>query len=124
MNFYLPRIDAMRFMMNRDHNNYTKESYELIDMIYEEMKCIEESFFDDWVNIFKKDKYIIANEYNEIINIISKKESWFSKEEIGKRIDNEYVVSECSLLEHSYPGFVVIHGETYDYFIGREIDIY
>ncbi len=52
-----------------------------------------------------------------MIDIISKRERVFSEEETGKILDNEYRVSEAGLIEHRYPGFIVVPGETYDYCI-------
>ena len=82
--------------------------------------------FEDWKDIFKNEKLIIVNEYNEVIstiemiNIISKKERFYKKEDTGKIIDNKYVISEVGLLKHSFPGFKVVENETYDYFICDE----
>lgn len=79
--------------------------------------------FEDWKNIFKNEKLIIVNEYNEvisfndIINIISKKERVYKEEDTGKIIDNKYIISEVGLLKHSFPGFKVVENETYDYLI-------
>ena len=82
--------------------------------------------FEDWKDIFKNEKFIIVNEYNkvipinEMINIISKKEMFYKKEDTGKTIDTKYIISEVGLLKHSFPGFKVIENETYDYFICEE----
>ena len=82
--------------------------------------------FEDWKDIFKNEKLIIVNEYNkvipinEMINIISKKEMFYKKEDTGKTIDTKYIISEVGLLKHSFPGFKVIENETYDYFICEE----
>ena len=82
--------------------------------------------FEDWKDIFKNEKFIIVDEYNEVIpinemiNIISKKERFYKKEDTGKIIDNKYVISEVGLLKHSFPGFKVVENETYDYFICEE----
>lgn len=79
--------------------------------------------FEDWKDIFKNEKFIIVDEYNEVIpinemiNIISKKERFYKKEHTGKTIDNKYIISEVGLLKHSFPGFKVIENETYDYLI-------
>ena len=79
--------------------------------------------FEDWKDIFKNEKFIIVNEYNkvipinEMINIISKKEMFYKKEDTGKTIDTKYIISEVGLLKHSFPGFKVIENETYDYLI-------
>ena len=79
--------------------------------------------FEDWKDIFKNEKFIIVNEYNkvipinEMINIISKKEMFYKKEDTGKTIDTKYIISEVGLLKHSFPGFKVIENETYDYII-------
>lgn len=79
--------------------------------------------FEDWKDIFKNEKFIIVDEYNEVIpinemiNIISKKEKFYKKEDTGKTIDTKYIISEVGLLKHSLPGFKVIENETYDYLI-------
>mgnify|MGYP003289796921 CR=1 FL=1 len=79
--------------------------------------------FEDWKDIFKNEKFIIVDEYNEVIpinemiNIISKKERFYKKEDTGKTIDTKYIISEVGLLKHSFPGFKVIENETYDYLI-------
>lgn len=82
--------------------------------------------FEDWLKIFQNEKFIIIDENGriieaeEIIDIITKKESFFKKEDIGKLIDGKYLVSEVGLIEHSDPEFIVVNGETYDYFICYE----
>ena len=74
-------------------------------------------------DILKNDEYIIVDEYNnvnslnEIINIITKKQRVYKEEDAGKIIDNQYIVSEVGLLQHSYKGFIVVENETYDYLI-------
>lgn len=79
--------------------------------------------FKDWHDILKNDEYIIVDEYNnvislnEMINIITKKPGVYKKEDAGKIIDNQYIVSEVGLLQHSYKGFIVVENETYDYLI-------
>ena len=79
--------------------------------------------FEDWKDIFKNEKFIIVDEYNEVIpinemiNIISKKERFYKKEDTGKTIDTKYIISEVGLLKHSFPGFKVVENETYDYLI-------
>ena len=79
--------------------------------------------FEDWKDIFKNEKFIIIDEYNkvipinEMINIISKKERFYKKEDTGKTIDTKYIISEVGLLKHFFPGFKVIENETYDYLI-------
>lgn len=79
--------------------------------------------FEDWKDIFKNEKFIIIDEYNkvipinEMINIISKKERFYKKEDTGKAIDTKYIISEVGLLKHSFPGFKVIENEIYDYLI-------
>lgn len=79
--------------------------------------------FKDWYDILKNDEYIIVDEYNrvinlnEMINIITKKPRVYKKEDTGKIIDNQYIVSEVGLLQHSYQGFIVVENETYDYLI-------
>ena len=79
--------------------------------------------FEDWKDIFKNEKFIIVDEYNEVIpinemiNIISKKEKFYKKEDTGKTINTKYIISEVGLLKHSLPGFKVIENETYDYLI-------
>ena len=42
MKYYLPMIENLGFYIGRDINNFTAKSYELIDKIYEAMKCIKE----------------------------------------------------------------------------------
>lgn len=79
--------------------------------------------FKDWHDILKIDEYMIVDEYNnvislnEMINIITKKPKVYKKEDAGKIIDNQYIVSEVGLLQHSYKGFIVVENETYDYLI-------
>lgn len=79
--------------------------------------------FKDWYDILQNDEYIIIDEYNEeinkneMINIITKKARVYKKEDTGKIIDNQYIVSEVGLLQHSYQGFIVVENETYDYLI-------
>lgn len=79
--------------------------------------------FKDWYDILQNDEYIITDEYNEVIsinkmiNIITKKPRVYKKEDTGKIIDNQYIVSEVGLLQHSYQGFIVVKNETYDYLI-------
>lgn len=82
--------------------------------------------FEDWLNIFENEKFIIIDENGQIIEteemieIITKKESAFKKEDIGKLIDGKYLVSEVGLIEHSDPECIIVNGETYDYFIRYE----
>ena len=79
--------------------------------------------FNDWKDILKNDDYIIVDENkkiispNEMIDIITKKARVYKKEDTEKIIDNRYIVSEVGLLKHSYPGFIVVENETYDYLI-------
>lgn len=79
--------------------------------------------FKDWCDILKNDEYIIVDEYNKVINmnemidIITKKPRVYKKEDTGKIIDNQYIVSKVGLLQHSYKGFIVVENETYDYLI-------
>lgn len=79
--------------------------------------------FKDWHDVLKNDEYIIVDEYNKVINvnemikIITKKPRVYKKEDAGKIIDNQYIVSEVGLLQHSFPEFIIVKNETYDYLI-------
>ena len=46
-----------------------------------------------------------------------KNQEFIKKEDAGKIIDNQYIVSEVGLLQHSCKGFIVVENETYDYLI-------
>ena len=63
------------------------------------------------------DEYNNVISLNEMINIITKKPKVYKKEDAGKIIDNQYIVSEVGLLQHPYKGFIVVENETYDYLI-------
>lgn len=102
MNFYLPRIDGMHFMMDRDHNNYTKESYELIDMIYKEMECIEVSSHDEGKSIYVRYERGDLKDYAKLwgLNIKSKKKY---QEELEKFLKEYYMEYDWVEIEtHRY----------------------
>lgn len=79
--------------------------------------------FNDWINIFKNNKYLIVNECKEIITplemieIISEKKRVFKKEDTGKIIDDKYIIADVGLIKHDFLEFIVVEGETYDYYI-------
>lgn len=81
------------------------------------------NLFNDWVNIFKNNNYLIVNEYKEIITplemikIISEKKRFFKKKDTGKIIDDKYIIADVGLIEHNFTEYIVVEGKTYDYYI-------
>lgn len=52
-----------------------------------------------------------------MIEIISEKKRFFKKEDTGKIIDDKYIIADVGLIKHDFLGFIVVEGETYDYYI-------
>lgn len=113
MEIYLPRIDSLRFIIGRDDNNYTKESYEIIDMIYEEMDCIKVSSYDEGKSIYVKYERGDFNDYKRLydLNIKSKKKYKEEYEEFLKEYYMEYDWVEVEIHKYKEYKTIVINND-------------
>ena len=88
MNFNLPRIDRFRSFINREHNNYTLESYNIIDDIFEEMNCIKVDGNDEYKHIYIRYERGEFEDYAKLYDLDIKSKKKYKQE--YKEFLNEY----------------------------------